>query len=88
MEKITFYSWLIKRRGDDSVIGDLAKDVFNDSNYPKLESNKKQIKEYLEKSNYCSGRYDYRFDKKFRDKVILAFNNAWKLWESHCEAKK
>ena len=46
-ETSSFYKWIIKQDLRDDVIGDLAKDILRDDDFPKAEQNYQNIEGYL-----------------------------------------
>ena len=63
---MTFTKWLKKHKDDNTPLGDLARDVSEDKDFPKTKSSNK-ILEYLESKGACDG-------------AISAFKDAWKLY--------
>jgi uncharacterized protein YozE (UPF0346 family) len=67
-KQLTFKDWLKEFKEVDRPIGDLAKDVLNDPDFP--ETNKhKEIYDYLE----CVKWADYQ--------VLSVFENCWKAYK-------
>ena len=44
----SFYSWLMQFKNDDTAIGDLARDVNRDSEFPRRSISYRHLKKYLE----------------------------------------
>lgn len=44
----SFYSWLMQFENDDTAIGDLARDVNRDSEFPRRLISYRHLKKYLE----------------------------------------
>jgi uncharacterized protein YozE (UPF0346 family) len=62
-----FIEWLKHFEGIDRPIGDLAKDILPDPNFPKTNK-PKDIRDYL------------TYEKKADHKVIEVFNDVWKAY--------
>jgi uncharacterized protein YozE (UPF0346 family) len=46
-DKLSFYNWLMKFRGEDNALGDLAKGVYKDPCFPKHADTKGEILAHL-----------------------------------------
>ena len=68
-----FAKWIMRYKEDNSPIGDLARDISDDKDFPKTKS-KKKILEYLESKDACDG-------------AISAFISAWEAYTAdlHCD---
>ena len=44
----SFYSWLLQFKNDYTAIGDLARDVNRDSEFPRRSTSYRHLKKYLE----------------------------------------
>lgn len=44
----SFYSWLMQFKNDDTAVGDLARDVRTDSEFPRRSISYRHLKKYLE----------------------------------------
>ena len=65
MNKKTFYQWIRKQKNRNDEVGDMAKDILFDINFPKyVKTSHKKIEDYL-KSNNAS------------DHCIDSFKIAW-----------
>jgi len=68
---ISFYKWCVdKYYGEDSPLGDLASDIKNDKGFPRESKNKREIIQYLECKNACSGcieSFDYAFKQYYKE---------------------
>ena len=60
----TFYSWIGQFKNEDSPMGDIAKDIYSDKDFPKKAKTLKPIKEYLESKSAC-GSFLSVLDKAF-----------------------
>ncbi len=49
----SFYSWLLQFKNDDTAIGDLARDVKCDSEFPRRSISYKHLKKHLETKRAC-----------------------------------
>ena len=49
----SFYSWLMQFKNDDTAIGDLARDVRDDSEFPRRSISYRHLKKYLESKHAC-----------------------------------
>jgi uncharacterized protein YozE (UPF0346 family) len=66
----SFANYCIKKYiSDDSILGDLAKDIESDSGFPKMSNNKDEILRYLRLKSSC---YE----------CIEAFEEAWGNYKS------
>lgn len=59
-----FYAWLITQTNTNSPVGDFARDSVRDPDFPRAESSRRKIKEYLA-------------SRHVHDKVMEAFFKAW-----------
>lgn len=67
----SFYGWCVKRyKHRDSLLGDLARDMKNDSKFPKISTDKKDIEAYLISRHGCYG-------------ALKAFEKAWRYYENY-----
>jgi uncharacterized protein YozE (UPF0346 family) len=73
----SFYSWLRQFIGQDSAIGDLANDVYEDSTFPKKAMTYDIIRDYLE--NY-EDRDKNMFKGKANDKCLKMFDEAYERY--------
>lgn len=53
----SFKEWVVKYKDDDTIKGDLARDILRDKNFPDT-ADKKQILEYIEMQLYRHGTSD------------------------------
>jgi len=72
----SFYKWLRKFRNEDSIIGDLADDVYEDITFPKKASYD-VIRDYL--ANY-EDRDRNMFKGKASDRCLKAFDEAYERY--------
>ena len=49
----SFYSWLLQFKNDDTAVGDLARDVRADSEFPRRSISYMNLKKYLESKHAC-----------------------------------
>lgn len=66
VNKMGFKKWLKKYEKDDTAIGDLARDVRDDPNWPKRSTYRK-IKNYFFDINACEG-------------AVQSFEKAWVIY--------
>lgn len=71
---MTFTKWLKSFQEDNTPLGDLARDVSSDKDFPKTKSSKK-ILEYLESKGACDG-------------AISAFKDAWESYTAEQSTKQ
>lgn len=64
-----FFNWLDKYTDEDSMIGDFARDVLRDKNFPAM-ADYWVIRRYLESICSCDG-------------CMHCFEMAWKRWRNH-----
>ncbi len=65
-----FYGWCVQRyRRKDTPLGDLARDMEMDPNFPKDATTKEEILAYLNGRFACTG-------------AVKTFEKAWKIYES------
>jgi uncharacterized protein YozE (UPF0346 family) len=65
MNKKTFYQWIRKQKYGNDEVGDIAKDILLDINFPKyVRTSHKKIETYLK-------------SKKANDYCIESFKIAW-----------
>ena len=64
-----FFNWLDKYTDEDSMIGDFARDVLRDKNFPAM-ADYWVIRRYLESICACDG-------------CMHCFEMAWKRWRNH-----
>ena len=55
---------------DKNPLGDLARDIKDDKDFPNLSTNKKEIQMYLDYANACDG-------------AKTAFETAWKAYAAY-----
>ena len=60
----SFYTWMKQFKHDDNPIGDLARDMCCDKDFPRHSVCHKHIKDYLEARNACWGALD-AFEEAF-----------------------
>jgi uncharacterized protein YozE (UPF0346 family) len=52
MNKKTFYQWIRKEKNRNDEVGDIAKDILLDNNFPKyVRTSHKKIEDYLKSNN-------------------------------------
>jgi uncharacterized protein YozE (UPF0346 family) len=73
----SFYSWLARFRGQDSAIGDLANDTYEDFTFPKKAMVYDVIRDYLE--NY-EDRDRNMFKGKACDACLRTFDEAYERY--------
>jgi len=61
---MTFYMWLLKQRERDEPVGDLARDVHADANWPCAAKRYRHFKRYLASRPQCDG-------------ALIALQKAW-----------
>ena len=49
----SFYSWLLQFKNDYTAIGDLARDVNRDSEFPRRSISYRYLKKYFESKHAC-----------------------------------
>ena len=70
---MSFYKYLVDNYFEtDSLIGELAREMERDNDFPKESSNKEEIRNYLEG---CDATWD----------AIEAFGDAWEDYEANNE---
>ena len=60
---------------DKNPMGDLARDIKGDKDFPNLSVNKKEIQNYLDYSGACSG-------------AIEAFEESWAVYAAYKKSEK
>jgi len=66
-----FFAWLMLRRYDDSVVGDLAGDVLGDCDFPRGVTTRADLLEYVENRARCT-------------EAIEAADEAWRAFAKEC----
>lgn len=74
MKKESFHSWLKKRHEQDNAIGDLARDVMQDPNFPKRTKNGEKVVDYIKSCGGCI-------------LAIRTVEDAWNKYESEVGLK-
>lgn len=69
---MTFVKWLLSHKGDNSPLGDLARDVSSDANFPNTQALGEML-EYLEDNGACDG-------------AIKALKTAWMTYTAEQKA--
>ena len=88
---INFYQWLNRYKDNDTALGDLAKDLLNDPDLPRVTKNsKKSVYRYLKNKNYFISQefakafdnwcYEEYYQKRFRTMPNISDNNR-NLWK-------
>lgn len=72
---MSFNQWLKGRIEENTPVGDLARDVRVDRNWPKQDSNKRIFTKYMKDINASDG-------------AVEALNTAWKRYMNHKYHKK
>jgi uncharacterized protein YozE (UPF0346 family) len=67
-KKQSFTDWLQARREEDTRVGDLARDMLQDRQWPKQANTHKTFKRHLEEKCACDGALD-------------ALNEAWTCYQ-------
>src|SRR2546429_334488 len=72
---MSFNQWLKDHIEEDTPVGDLARDVKLDKNWPKQDSSKRAFTKHMKEINASDG-------------TIEAFNTAWKRYMNHQYQRK